>query len=217
MLHALFIVSFILGTIGPLLKAISVLFVLVPVTLISGAIEVCVDTETVGLVLGPLSFVDIALCVHEPAESIGHAVAPKSVITRAIGPDLNTAAVLLLSGHKPLALVHGTVLQDLDRLDSTLLGLVDFVDAPVERLKLFNDLLINGYCAFKEIDLNLKRKTYQHHRVVVPGVEDLQLLIDEEVHRVARAVSVRVLLAANLLVAWHEDVRVDGFVSHITT
>lgn len=58
---------------------------------------------------------------------------------------------------------------------------------------------------FTEIDLNLKRKTYQHHRVVVAGVEDLQLLIDEEVHRIARAFTV-CILAFDFLVARHEDV-----------
>ena len=204
-LHALFVVSLVLGTIGPLLQTISVLLVLVPVTLISRAVEVRVDAEAIGLVLGPLSLVDVALRVHEPAEAIGHPVAPKAVIPGAIGPDLDTAAVLLLRGHEPLSLVHGTVLQHLNRLDGTLLGLVDFVDAPVERLKLLDDLL-KWLLRVEVIFESLKQCTYQHNRVVVSCVEDLQLLIDEQVYRVAGAVGVRVLLAANLLISRHEDV-----------
>lgn len=144
MLHTLLIVTFVLGTIRPLLKAVAMLFVLVPVSLVSGAVEVRVDTEAISLVLSPLSLVDVALSVDQPSKAIGHTVAPKAVITRAIGPNLNTATILLLGGHQPLSLIHGAVLQDLDGFDCPLLSLIDFVDAPVKRLKLLNDLLENG-------------------------------------------------------------------------
>lgn len=142
MLHAVLVVALILGAIWPLLNTVAMLLVLLPSTLVSTAVEVSIDSITICLVIGPLSLIHVAFRMHETAESIGHAVFPESVVTGAIRPDLDTAPILLIRAHEPLALVNCTIFEVLDGPDHTLFSLVYFIDRPVKRLKLIDNLLI---------------------------------------------------------------------------
>jgi|TARA_B110000305_G_C19354490_1_gene596005 hypothetical protein len=140
-LHSLLVLTLILGSIWPLLYTESVLFVLIPLTFISASVKVSIYTVSIGLVFCPLAFVDITFCMDKSAVSIGHTVSPESIVSGTIRPDLDTSTIFLVFFNKPFTLVDSTIFKYTNVLDFSLLTVVDFLDNPVEWLKLFDNIL----------------------------------------------------------------------------
>ena len=184
MLHSVLIIALVLGAIRPLLDAVAMLLVLLPGALVTTTVEVRIHTVAIGLVVGPLTLVHVAFRVHQTSEPIGHAVLPESVVAGAIRPDLHAATVLLVGADKPLTLIHGAVLEDLDRPDDALFGFVDVIDGPVKRLQLIDDLLIK----LEKAQIFESYLTYQHDGVVVSRIEDLQVLVHEHLKSLVRPI-----------------------------
>lgn len=142
-LHAFDVFAGVLGTIGPLFDSLSMLLVVEPLALVPAAIIVGVNSEAIGLVLMPRALVHIAFRVDQAAVPTRHPVLPKPVVSRAIRPNLNSASISLIALRMPFSLIHGPVLQVLDRLDHSLHAIVYLLGLPVEWLERLNDLLHN--------------------------------------------------------------------------
>ena len=154
-----------------------VLLVLEPFTFVPASVVVCVDTLPVGLIRSPLSFIDIPFGVDESAVAIGHAVDPESVVPGAVWPNLDAPAVFHVLFNLPLSLVESTVLEDLDRLDHSLLAIIDVLGQPVERGQLVDD--------------------FYYDLVVVLRIEDLQRLILEQLQGRLPFVSLSLLVVVD--------------------
>ncbi len=73
-----------------------------------------VDSSAIGLVFLPLALVDIAITVDESASALCLVLLPVAFILRPVWPDLQASAMALTSARRPLALVAGIILQNLD-------------------------------------------------------------------------------------------------------
>jgi hypothetical protein len=70
-----------------------------------GAIAMC-------FVILPVAVVDVAIGVNQSTLTVGLVVGPVSLIHRAIGPDLDTAALANAQSLQPFAFVAGAVLEE---------------------------------------------------------------------------------------------------------
>ena len=71
------------------------LLVLEPVAHVSGSIGVLVRSMTVGLIVEPHAFVDVAISVHQRAKAIGLVVLPLALVSGGVRPDLHSVAMFL--------------------------------------------------------------------------------------------------------------------------
>ena len=81
MLHTLFVLAIVFGTIGPLLDTETMLLIGKPLTFISTSVEMCINTISIRFILGPLTLVNVTFSVNKSAIAIGHAIAPEAIIT----------------------------------------------------------------------------------------------------------------------------------------
>lgn len=130
MLLALQVVPIEVGPIRPRLATAALLLVLVPLTLVGGALSVVVVPDAVRLVVDPLALEDVAVCENESTVAIGHIILPETLKLAAIGPDLQSIALLGVILLVPLAGVDLIVIQLLPILESQTRLVTAFCDLP---------------------------------------------------------------------------------------
>ena len=111
MLLSLNIDTLVASAIGPGLKTVTMLLILLPLTSVLCTIEVTVDALTMGFIVLPVSIINITICMNETTLSIGLVVCPISFVQRTIRPDLNSLALTNCRVIEPLALVLRSVFE----------------------------------------------------------------------------------------------------------
>lgn len=110
MLLAVYIVAFELGTIDPNLNAIPMLPIHLPLTYILGPILVLIRALPMCLVIGPVTLVHVAVRVDQAALAVRHVPTPVAHVLAPVAPDLGASA-FAVACLVPLALVDSTVVQ----------------------------------------------------------------------------------------------------------
>ena len=102
--------AIVLGTVGPGLHTLAVLFILLPVAVILCTVQVAVDAVAVRLVIEPHAIIHGAIDVDESSAAVGLVLAPPALVHGTIWPNLLSFTSSNISLNKPLSLELGLVL-----------------------------------------------------------------------------------------------------------
>jgi hypothetical protein len=106
-----FIKSLVASIIWPNLFALTMLFILEPLALVTRSISVVINTETVRLIVLPIAIINVTVCMDQTTSSVGLIVLPIAFVQRSINPNLNTLTVFTVF-RIPFTLILGTVVQN---------------------------------------------------------------------------------------------------------
>jgi len=93
MLLSIFVGSFVLGAIWPLLNSFSMLLILVPVSNIGSSIGMLVGSMAMSLIIEPLTLIDISVGMDQSSVPIRLVSQPLPIVFGSVLPDLLAIAV----------------------------------------------------------------------------------------------------------------------------
>ena len=108
MFFTVFIKSLVARIIRPNLFALTMLFILEPLPLVTRSVGVVVNTETVRLIVLPITIVDVTVCMDQTPSAVGLVVLPIAFVQRSINPNLNALSVFAVL-RIPFTLILRTV------------------------------------------------------------------------------------------------------------